>query len=380
VAEPPLVVVIDDVPSDRDLLAVELEASQARAVPLHPRDVRDRALLARASLVVVDEYLTDWPEREALYRTAADPVPHELPLTMRPAMGVSVAAIVREVTAATGRATPIVLRTGEIDRLALGLPTGQRQHLFARQHDIEWLFDKNEPDPTLDRPSAVARMLELAAAADSVPGGRTDVARIAAWMELGEPPWADVARLHLARSRPPRNALTDASNGRDLLRWLLHQLLPYPAALLDRWAVAARLGVDPDSAARLPAHGFFAPLEQARYRGPLAGYLGPRWWRAGVDGFADDALPMPQARERGAAVAAAHPPAVPLDMAVPVPVLGPDLGPDGMAEDHDAVRILPDDWPAFADAAYARGSEAAREPLSLLRRSADSERWRRPKR
>lgn len=379
-AERPLVVVIDDASGDRDLLAVELEASQAEAVPLHPREVRDRDLLRRASLIVIDEYLTDWPEREALYRTAIDAVPYELPLTMRPAMGVSVAAIVRESTATNGRATPIVLRTGEIDRLAVGLPAGQRQHLFARQHDIEWLFDKNEPEPTLDHPSAVARMLALAAAADSVPDGRTDTAAIAAWMGLADPLWADVARLHLARSRPPRNAMTEASNGRDLLRWLLHRLLPYPAALLDRWAVAARVGVQPASVPGLPADGFFAPLEASRYTGPLADYCGPRWWRAGVDAFAEDFLQMAEARERGAAAAGQHSAAEPLDMASPVPVLGADLTPDGMAEDVDAVRILPDDWPVFADAAYARAADAEHEPLSLLRRTAESERWRRLRR
>jgi CheY-like chemotaxis protein len=372
----PLIVVIDDVAGDREGLADLFVASGARAVPLHPQEVNDASVFVEAGLVVIDEYLKAWPEREALYRTAAEPTPAQLPLTMRPQLGVSVAAVLRERIAEAHRPTPIVVRTGEIERLTGNLPAGQREHLFARQHDIEWLFDKTaEHVRTPDVPDAVTRMLALAAATDDIPRGTTDVAAIGSWMNLDDVAWADLARYQIALSRPPRAALSDASDGRELLRWLLHQLLPYPAALLDRWLVAARLGIEADAVLGLPDDGFFAPLAQARYTGPLAGFVGPRWWRAGVDRFVEEGLPMAAARDRGAAVAAHHT-AEPVDFDTAVPVRNVELSPDGLADSAEAVRILPDDWPPFADAAYARAADAASGALAHLRHSADAERWR----
>ena len=79
----PQILVVDDEPEKvENSLGIEVAPEDANLVVLHPRDVTQNDL-ASCTVVVVDHYLEDWPERD--YQ----------PLAMQPADGFAVAAVIR---------------------------------------------------------------------------------------------------------------------------------------------------------------------------------------------------------------------------------------------------------------------------------------------
>ena len=141
------------------------------------------------------------------------------------------------------------------------------------------------------------------------------------------------------------------------LRWLLHQVLPYPCFLWDVNWVAARLRLHVDELERLMDSDcdLARDLERMKYSGILKGFLGNRWWRTAMEDYAwelgggslsgprefDDRL-----RKKAAADVAL--------VRVPDPVvcLDSEFQPHGVASPQDAVRVRPDYWPPFADPAW----------------------------
>jgi hypothetical protein len=83
--------------------------------------------------------------------------------------------------------------------------------------------------------------------------------------------------------------LAETSNGMAIIRWLLHEVLPFPSFLLDERYVAARLRIEPESlrtilVAKKPAR-IRRELEPFEYLGLLHDFSGRRWWRAGIDSW-----------------------------------------------------------------------------------------------
>lgn len=141
----------------------------------------------------------------------------------------------------------------------------------------------------------------------------------------------------------------------ELLRWVLQRILPYPCFLWDRIKVAARLRMTVqsfdaslDSGSELSNH-----LAAYEYTGLANQFLGRRWWRSGVESLLweiTDGRPFDLASlkkslaERSAAEIEFTPqedPLVCIDEEYRVM--------DQFFDINSAVRLMPDDWPSYAD-------------------------------
>ena len=93
----------------------------------------------------------------------------------------------------------------------------------------------------------------------------------------------------------------------------------------------------------------------SRYTGQLAAFLGPRWWRGGIEHAIFEAT-ADNLGDLGALHAALrNVPGIEALRAVRLfPVLGEHFKTkDDLATDDEVVEVRPDDWPPFADEAWA---------------------------
>lgn len=405
-AKRPLVLVIDDDPAE-EAFADAVRDRGVSAVFAQPEDVT-ADLLADATLIVLDQYLDDWPQRRA----------RDLPPSLTVLDGLSLAGVLRAHTDRSSerqgrpaRPVAFALRTGELDELAAGLPRGPREHLLASQVNLDWVFDKKAKAGN-GLPSVAARAAVLAAAAGSLPrewGTGTGDPGLA-WLALGSPSWGGVAAWQVEQCRPPQHAVAQRTTGTAWLRWFLHRVLPYPTFLLDRTHTAATLGITSAALDEVLAGEptpFTEALDEVRYRGGAHGFAGDRWWRAGV-GDLLDVLASGQAQhedqrdgglpdfgatgpctwgqpegETAALVSGLHgSPVEAFTVRQPVLVLdgNQDTRPEPV-EAHDALRLQPDGWPPYADDPWAvledvTGDGDLAEALAALVVSTD--RWTPP--
>jgi len=382
-ARQPLVVIVDD--EDQRSFAELVIDQGVEAVTVSPDDL-DYQLLTRATAVVLDQYLHNWPGRDRL----------DLPPTLHVPDGLGLAAVLRSHVEGSGiRIRPpqlpvaFVLRTGELDRLGAGLPKAAREHLLARQYNLEWVFSKGEGIlPNLPSPSG--RIASLARAASSLPKlwGADSRDPGLRWLDLPGAAWAEDARWQVEQCRPPQHVVAERTAGLAWLRWFLHRILPFPTFLLDRTYLAVSLGIDIASlnGALSSDSRLAARLSELRYRGPLNDFLGDRWWRAGVSHLVAELLDLAQQdglkRIQTVAVGAANLHGGPLNaVTVEDPVIA--VNADYMALSDpisaaSAVRLQPDDWPPYADDAWAArdtlsGEDADPELLALV---VSTDRWR----
>ena len=149
------------------------------------------------------------------------------------------------------------------------------------------------------------------------------------------------------------------AHGVFFLRWLLHQILPYPCFLWDKHWVAARFRMDVEDLEHLIGSqtALARDLDRMRYTGVLAEFLGPRWWRTAIEDYAwelaGESSGKPGEFERRVREKAGEDVELVLPRD-PVVCLGQDLRPSGVASPQDAVRLRPDYWPPFADAAWMK--------------------------
>jgi hypothetical protein len=112
--------------------------------------------------------------------------------------------------------------------------------------------------------------------------------------------------------------------------------------------------------------GLTSLLREAEYEGTLAGFSGRRWWRAGVDALLfqwTDGAPFDSDRLREVLQELLRRDVETVSFAQPVVCLDTQYRPlDELFSLDDVVRIQPDDWPAYADQAYAAIETAKREP------------------
>ena len=163
---------------------------------------------------------------------------------------------------------------------------------------------------------------------------------------------------------------TAVRNGRTepwllFVRWILHRILPYPCFLFDTHHLAVRLRVTHASLLSAISGGLAAWLEPAAYRGVLDNFLGPRWWRAGVESLLWDLGGGSMAAKRLHAKLAdvARVSLELLSASEPVVCIDQNFAP--LAEPcagNDVVRIVPDDWPLFAGQAWTTVSLAREHP------------------
>ena len=148
--------------------------------------------------------------------------------------------------------------------------------------------------------------------------------------------------------------------GRSILfiRWLLHQILPYPCFLWAKHWVAARLGISIESLHEvLEGDSDLAKdLKAMRYSGILAGFLGDRWWRGAIEDYAWNLVEGHTADVQQLRDALAERAGMKLKSIDANPALvcvDTDWQPaDEFLSPMTAINLHPDHWPPFADSAY----------------------------
>lgn len=328
-----------------------------------PDDVTEADLVG-SSVVLIDHRLEDWPGRDSLESVC-----------LKPQDGVALAGVLRSHLERHHGDTPVAfaLYSGQLSDLTPSRGPLLREHTIARLTNLEWVFAKKQTPRGVTFPEQVAAlalaMAELAAKrVSSQPEATWSLRKL-----LSTPPssrWVNRAMEDVEECHPPYRDLATDSRGLSIVRWLLHRVLPYPCFLLDERYLAVRLRVALPSlrAALSGDERFRRKLGSVGYSGILAGFLGRRWWRAGVDAlvwnltggdpFAPDAL-------RKAVTSKLSKTLRPLRVVDPVVTLDEHLSPtDDVAELAECVEVQPDDWPPYAERAWLRIEDAAGDQLA----------------
>jgi len=356
--ELPRILIVDDENAEHHTLGLQdRAASRAR----HPNDV-EADDLDWANLVLMDFKIEYWAERDKLDQ-----------VSLHPLNGLALAAVLREhADSQNGDGddyTAFAIHTGHVGEISRRLhTTNKAAHVVARLNNLEWVFDKSDG-------TRFERSTELAAAVYTISGAwkkvEKDGVEAAIKHLLGLDSgilWHSRALDEVVLCQVPLSEFSAGTNGLLFLRWLLHSVLPYPTFLWAEQWVAARLRIAP-AALRKVLDGESAladDLKACRYDGILNGFLGPRWWRAGVEQYAwgiraegardPDAFHKILVERAGAKLE--H-----LDATSPVVCINRDLSPaDELCGLDETVRIVPDLWPAYAGTAYATLASVREDP------------------
>ena len=368
----PGILVVDDEP-DRVRRTLDLALGEHASVSvMHPDELTGDDL-RRAHLVLVDYRLNDWKSRDL--QCAA--------FNIR--SGLALATVLRETADSDtpGRLTAMALHTGHLSDISGRIRSPHSKHVVARLNNLEWVFEKSDSD-------LYSRVSDLADAVRCLQGdwpadSSASETRARELLDLDdEAEWSERAWREVRESQPPLYELDGGAHGVLFLRWLLHQILPYPCFLWDIDWVAARLRIRTSDLERLMGSDceLARDLEALKYTGILAGFLGARWWRTAIEDYAwelgGESSGEAAEFQRGLCRKAgeALEPVVPAD---PVVCLDRDFHPHGVSSPEDAVRVRPDYWPSFADPAWmsisaVRGDpelSAMVEPLDQYRLGAD---------
>jgi len=308
--------------------------------------------LKHSHLVLVDYKLDKWASN-AKEEELCKHVPNGLALT----------AILQQRVAALkeGHAVAFAIHSSHLPELTTPFSFESRIHLLSKTCNIDWAFEKHSrlgPTETFSRIRCLAEAVQ--ALPDSWPLENADRTREEVERLLGvdaSQRWADPAWSDIERAHPPLDELIQRVHGLLFLRWMLQRVLSYPCFLLDEHWLAARLAATPASVRAALPLWLGKVLENTQYRGILAGFRGNRWWRMGVEYIlwelggkrslaAEDLLNNLNKDQEI--------PLVPINLPQPVICLDTDFQPlDHLHDPADAVRILPDDWPPYAEQAWA---------------------------
>jgi hypothetical protein len=358
------VLLVDDFPEQQTLMTEGLRELGLRADSKHPQEIVD-ADLAEADLLLVDQRLDNWVERDSLGALALQPI-----------NGLALSAVLRAhlVRLRPNRPTGIAIHSAHLDDLWGDAPPRPGHHTLARLNNLEWVFEKGAPDvaAVLAGVSAVAQAVQ--ALPERWPTHEPQQLRglVRDLLELPEVDWADRAWRDVEECHAPLHELAASSHGLTFVRWLAQRILPYPCFLLDFRYLAARLRVTPLSLQEALGSAPFAELLQpSRYRGLLSGLAGARWWRAGAEALLWDATggdPFDYERLHDVLREASGGAIRTAEVTEPVVVLDHRLEPsDELAALSESVELRPDDWPPYADQAWARiGDVREHESLATL--------------
>ena len=342
----PTVIFIDDKQETLMPLARSVqEQGMAGCEVDSPEDINEE-VLASADLVVVDYTLDDWIDKVDVRE-----------LSLKPVNGVALASVLREHAQKLKNAPPtgFALITGQPGNVSL-TPGERRPHVVARLSNLEWFFEKQTVN--------VQQIVSLATAIHELPSDlSSDLASIDRLMDLlgvGDSPLRERYRDAVERCRPPIHHLSKDSGGIVLLRWLLHRILPHTCFLFDVYTMAARLRISPSSlkSELMLETDFTEKLQEYVYKGPLAEFDGKRWWRGGIEQWlwevTDGNSATPDAiwealGELGVSKVEM------LKLVRPVVTLDDKFRREEQLSDRKNVDALHlDDWPSYAEPAYAR--------------------------
>ena len=343
----PVILVVDDEADKLERGLAFALGDAAELVVRHPSDVESEDV-RRAHLVLVDYLLEDWPERDGQ------------PVAFNIRTGLALATVLREVAdeSSNSHLTAVALHTAHLADASGRIRPPHSRHVVARLNNLYWVFEKRDPD-------RIQGVVQLAGAAQCLEGDwpvdpSASEGRVRRLLKLDdEAGWAKRAWDAVRECQPPIHELGGGRHGVLFLRWLLHQVLPYPCFLWDMHWVAARLRLSLADLQRLVASDceLARDLDQLKYTGLMAGFLGDRWWRTAMEDYAWElggrSSGKPGKFEQELSEKAGEEPELvaPHD---PVVCLNRELRPEGVASAGDAVRLRPDYWPPFADAPWVR--------------------------
>jgi hypothetical protein len=358
----PTVLIIDDVESEGSAAKLLL-AGVVKAVDRVPNSVSSDDL-DKASLVLVDFRLTDWPQRDR----QATP-------SLKPKDRIALVATLRSNLNSDPKRSPtaFALRSGKLNELAGEFSPERREHAIARMIDMDWVFSK-----TQDANDFAREVASLATAVSKLPhpwpsvdkSRRTLIRLLGLKRNFG---WFNRAFGEVDKSNPPQDAAAQNSKGMALVRWLLHDVLPFPNFLIDERYLAARFHVTPQSMRQeLAAKGgkVRRQLVEFEYQGLLHDFSGCRWWRAGVEYWiwrqtARKPFDKIALRELGRQLS---PKLRSVPYQNPVVVLDDQFRPtDNLLDLTAVVQINPDDWPNTADPAWASIDSVNKSPVIAAR-------------
>lgn len=339
---PPTVLIIDDESEPAEAISALLVQQGLRATYCLPAEI-ECGDLSRADLILMDLDIGEPSEGEFV--------------RLEPPDGLALAAVLRRNSCVLDtRASPvgIALLSGKVEELSAPFLPQSRTHLLARHHNLEWVFLKADP-------TRVKAIASLARAIHSIPetwgDGIQTPEEVAASFGLKDAPdledcWSEIERCH-----PPIYEMTQWSHGLAFVRWLLHQILTYPCFLWDSYRVAARLRVSHSGFMDLmKAPAFRAVITPSLYTGILHDFGAPHWWRYRIEKLAWDLTggdSQNSAALRSALNSLAGSVVEPSTVEQPFVCLDGDYRPlEKTYSVKSAVRVQPDDWPTYADAAW----------------------------
>jgi len=355
---PPNILIVDDTPASQQSMIDGFPPFLSACFKVRGPSKVKLSDLKEAHLVLVDYNLDQWVENAAA-ENLCQHIPNGLPL----------AAILQQRTTANSHAVAFAIHSAHLPELTAPFKLEPRIHLLSRSCNVDWAFEK---DTGPDKVETYGLVKKLAEAVQSLPASwppnNPSKTRGAARKLLGldeSVAWTDQAWGEVERAVPPLDELVQRIHGLLFLRWLLQRVLPYPSFLLDAHWLAARLGATPTSVSEALTGKLGKLLAPANYTGLLHDFRGPRWWRTGLEvtlwglgggkplGTDDlhDVLKTKQVKLDKA------------DFPHPVVCLDEDLQPlPDFADSNTAIRIQPDDWPSYADAAWTTLTLAHQHP------------------
>ena len=325
----------------------------------HPQDI-DISDLESADIVLVDYRLNKWSERDAQV------------VSLSPTNGIALAVVLRERVdkAKKNKLTAFALHTGHIEDIQGRLPLSTTQHVRAQLNNLEWVFRKEDPH-------LYDQMLLLADAVRQLPAQWPEdsdgsASMVQKFLNIDENSvsfercWRNVKDC-----RVPVEELFMRGRSILFIRWLLHQILPYPCFLWAKHWVAARLGISIESLREvLEGDSDLAKdLKAMRYSGILAGFLGDRWWRGAIEDYAWNLVEGHTANVQQLRDALAERAGMDLDPIKVNPAVvcvDKDWQPiDKFLSPMTTITLHPDHWPSFADSA-CMDIETVRNEANLL--------------
>jgi hypothetical protein len=341
-SRPLRIVVIDDEPETARAILLRLDGVEV----LHPRDVTEDHVQG-AALLLVDHHFEpeNWPDRS------------QYPITCRPQDGLALAAVMqshlRSELSSYHSATAVALLSGKLHEVT-GL-SEPPEHLAALACGLDWAFAKTQ-SPGIDLASRVRSLADAVIALspkwpDEPDKSRNEVARLLGLLDTA---WIGIAMPHIDRCHPPVDDFARWTHGTAFIRWLAQRILPYRTFLMDLEHLAIRLGVTPGWL-RMNLENendLRRALTGTEYRGILQNFLGPRWWVAGVDtllwqGTDGGSLDSEKVYKWLETQARNEPDRITEDATL---ILTENMRFDGAtAPFSECVRVLPDDWPIFAE-------------------------------
>ncbi len=356
-ADLPHILIVDD----EDTSHIHGFDDLAKAKARHPNDVEAQDL-DWANLVLMDFKIEHWGERDELDQ-----------ISLQPSNGLALAAVLREYADSQpgqdGAYTAFAIHSGHVGEISQRLhTTNKAAHVVARLNNLEWVFDKAE-DSRFQRSAQLAKAIRMISGRwEEVERQGTESAAKSLLQLPSGLPWSSRAIDEIILNQIPLSEFSAGTNGLQFLRWMLHAVLPYPTFLWAEQWVAARLGITLGSLRKvLGGESELARgLEQCKYCGILESFLEERWWQAGVEQYAweirssgaRDPEKFHQELESRAGSGLER-----LDFSSPVVCINKDLAPsDELCDLEEAVRIVPDLWPAYAGTAYATISSVEDDP------------------